>query len=269
MPFEELFQAAAIGLLKGSRKYDPTLINEGTGKPYRVSTFLVPFINGAMLHWLRDKGHMSGVKFPDSWRDHAPTVRRMANQGKTIQEVVEATGLRQQDIEEILQAQGATRLYDPDVHANASYDPDIYNPDPLDEVETYEELAENMRIADEAYAALSWANQRMLVTGWEMPRKRQLAYLPHQEFMRLVHRILRKEPVTIMKQTGLELEVDSVQVEKQKANKKQKDLEVLQKAEEQLALFAVLNTDEQIGKTASVDVGVSSAAADQPSDDPG
>lgn len=271
MPYDDLYLAALVGLLKGCRKYNPELINEVTGRSYMISTFVVPFIRGAMLHWLRDHGHSSGVKFPDAWRDHAPTVRRMANQGSTVQAVVEATGLSAQDVEEILQAQGATRLFDPDVHSNASYDLDVYDPDPLDEAETYDELAECLRIADEAYSAMRWADQRILVSSWNMPRKRRLAYLQHQDFMRLVGKVIRKEPVTIMKQTGIGIEIGSTESKttKRPSNNRDKDAEILKAAEKQLELLWAQNLEDLSGKTSTAEIGSSSASADQPSDKSG
>ena len=73
MPWDDLFLVASMGLLKACRLYDPERICPSTGRPYAISTLAVPFIRGAMAQHLRDKGHTSGVKFPDRWRDKAPT----------------------------------------------------------------------------------------------------------------------------------------------------------------------------------------------------
>jgi len=183
MPFDDLFLVAAQGLLKGCRRFDPSRGN-------RLSTCVVPFIRGAMAQWLRDKGHSSGVKFPDRWRDKAPTVRRLAADGATLSAVVEATGLEASEVEAILEAQGATRTFDPEgYHASRE-------PDPWDEIEAYDELNEALRIADEAHAALKWADRQMLEAAWDAPRRRQLARLPYGQFLRHAQGVIRGEPIT-------------------------------------------------------------------------
>jgi DNA-directed RNA polymerase specialized sigma subunit len=178
MPFDDLFLVAARGLLNGCRKYDPERLNPATKRPYALSTCVVPYVRGAMTQWLRDKGHSSGVRFPDRWRDVAPTVRRLVADGATLSAVVEATGLAPEEVTAILEAQGATRLLDPEaLHANRE-------PDPWDEIEGYDELNEVLRIADEAHAALRWADRQMLETAWDAQPRRQVARMPHGQFLR-------------------------------------------------------------------------------------
>lgn len=48
-PYEDLFQEGNFGLIKAVEKFDPNL-----GKSF--SSFAVPFISGAIQHYLRDKG---------------------------------------------------------------------------------------------------------------------------------------------------------------------------------------------------------------------
>lgn len=48
-PYEDLFQEGNLGLIKAVEKFDPSL-----GKSF--SSFAVPFISGAIQHYLRDKG---------------------------------------------------------------------------------------------------------------------------------------------------------------------------------------------------------------------
>ena len=186
MPFDDLHMVAVRGLLNGCRRYDPSTGN-------RLSTCVVPFIRGAMAQWLRDRGHSSGVKFPDRWRDKAPMVRRMAADGATLSAVVEATGLEAAEVEEILEAQGATRSLDHESYRAERESRHDYEPDPWDEIEAYDELSDALRIADEAHAALWWADRLMLEQAWETRPRRQLARMPHGQFLRHAEGILRGE----------------------------------------------------------------------------
>lgn len=186
MPFEDLHLEATKGLLKGCRYYDPERINPESGEPYKLSTCVVPFIRGAMAQYLRDRGHSSGVKFPDRWRDKSPTVRRLAANGARLEQVVEATGLAAAEIEAILAAQGVTTQVDPDAQGFATYDPD-----PWDEVETCDELANALAIADLAHAFLKEADREMLVRNWDSSKRRQLARLPHGQFLLKARAIIR------------------------------------------------------------------------------
>ena len=234
MPFDDLFLVAASGLLKGCRRYDPQRLNPTTGRPYALSTCVVPFIRGAMAQWLRDRGHSSGVKFPDRWRDKAPTVRRLAGEGATLSAVVTATGLGREEVEAILEAQGATRCLDPDaLHATRE-------PDPWDEIESLDELNEALRIADEAHAALSWADRQMLEAAWDTPRRRQLARMPHGQFLRMAQGIIRGERLRpAPEQQALALELPAGDAEATGASPRRRltgAAEILQAAE-QLALF--------------------------------
>jgi len=225
MPFDDLFLVAAQGLLKGCRRYDPARGN-------RLSTCVVPFIRGAMAQWLRDKGHSSGVKFPDRWRDKAPTVRRMASDGATLSAVVEATGLAPAEVEAILEAQGATRCLDPDAHHTSR------EPDPWDEIEAYDELNEALRIADEAHAALRWADREMLEAAWEAPRRRQLARLPYGQFLRHAQGIIRGEPpARVTEQQALALMVPEVAGVEGKAGRRITEPAEILRVAEQLGLF--------------------------------
>jgi DNA-directed RNA polymerase specialized sigma subunit len=188
MPFDDLYLEASIGLLKGCRLYDPNRINAETGKSYRLSTCVVPYIRGAMAQWLRNRGIASGVKFSVQWRDKGPTVRRLTSAGASMDEIAAATGMSPQDVESLLKAQGATLPLDPDAFDLATSDPD-----PWDETEIYEELSEAMRIADLAHAALRPADQAMIERQWDSTKRRQLARLPHDQFMLKARGIIRGE----------------------------------------------------------------------------
>jgi hypothetical protein len=264
MPFDDLYLVAAQGLLKGCRRYDPLRLNPSTGQPYALSTCVVPFIRGAMAQWLRDRGHSSGVRFPDRWRDKAPMVRRLAGDGSSLAAISQATGLSAPDVEAILAAQGATRCFDPEAAGFASEDPD-----PFDEVEAFEELAEALAIADRAHAALSWADRQMLEQAWDRPRRRTLAGLQFGQFLVRVRRVRGGASLTSERQRALGLELPAaVDSTPERQRRITEPAEIL-KAAEQLALFGPCRDQDRSGKTAAADVGGSGAAGDQPSTGPG
>ena len=87
-PFEDFIGLALEGLINGCRRYDPTRINPATGRPYAVSTCVCPFIEGAIMHHIRDHGYEA--KLPSRWREYYPKVRRLLTEGQTLAQVVEA-----------------------------------------------------------------------------------------------------------------------------------------------------------------------------------
>lgn len=239
MPFDDLHLEAVKGLLKGCRYYDPARINPDSGEPYRLSTCVVPFIRGAMAQYLRTRGHSSGVKFPIAWRDKAPTVRKMAADGATLEAVVAATGLDGAEVEAILQAQGVTTQVDPDAQGFATYDPD-----PWDDVETCDALAEVLAIADLAHAFLRQADRDVLERSWESPKRRQLARLPHGQFLLKARGIIRG------REAGHEPKPPAIQFGPQMS------LDILERA-----------VNAEIGKTASAELLVDGeTSGNQPPD---
>lgn len=205
MPYDDLYLTACEGLIKGCRRYDPDLINPATGKSYALSTILVPYIRGAMLHWLRDKGHSSGVKFPDRWRDIAPTVRKMANNGSTIKDIHEVTSLPLDDIEGILQAQRPTTLLDPDIKNNLTTTE--VETDELDEAEFYDELAWALHLADQAYNSLAWSEKIQIESSWSLTSRggRKLASQQHRQFLIRSRRIAKGLPCPTEEQAELSM----------------------------------------------------------------
>jgi hypothetical protein len=256
MDLEPLQAVADIGLLKGCRLYDPNRINPGTGKPYSLSTCVVPYIRGAMLHYLRDKGHTSGVKFPDAWRDTAPRVRKLAGEGASLDAIAKEVGLPAPEIEAILQSQRTPAEFDPELG-----DPRSGAPDPLDEVEEHHELAEALAIADRAFAALHWGDQQMLINGWQMRRGPHLAPLPHGQFVFRVKRILQGLPVAAPR--GRPLPPLAAADHASAQPRLTASTQIIDTAE-QLGLFGAYL--DQGGKTPTAEIGSASAAGDQPSD---
>ncbi|MBW4584097.1 MAG: sigma-70 family RNA polymerase sigma factor [Aetokthonos hydrillicola CCALA 1050] len=69
LPFEELVQIGSGGLIKAVERFDPT-------KKRKFSSLAVPFIQGAILQWLRDKGRL--VKVPRNLQETHQKIKRYA-----------------------------------------------------------------------------------------------------------------------------------------------------------------------------------------------
>ena len=116
-PFEDFIGPALEGLINGCRRYDPERINPATGRSYAVSTCVCPFIEGAIMHLIRDGGY--DVKLPSRWREHYPKVRRLLTEGQTLAQVVAAIpAFTEGEIVEMLGAmqQGSVSLDGGDGH---------------------------------------------------------------------------------------------------------------------------------------------------------
>jgi DNA-directed RNA polymerase specialized sigma subunit len=205
MPFEDLYQVALIGLIKGCRKYDPTKINPKNGEPYKLSTIAVPFIDGAMRQYLRDRGHSSGVKFPDRWRDKASKVRKLHSEGTRIEDIACDTDLRVDEISEILEAQSTSVMLDPDIK--------LYAVDKDEEMEEFYELDQALMIADSAHESISEADQNLLEAAWNHPRRRQIAIGPFYQFMQKARKISSGISIATEKQIDLSIELEEVPTE--------------------------------------------------------
>ena len=116
-PFEDFIGPALEGLINGCRRYDPKRINPATDRSYAVSTCVCPFIEGAIMHHIRDGGY--DVKLPSRWREHYPKVRRLLTEGQTLAQVVAAIpAFTEGEIVEMLGAmqQGSVSLDGGDGH---------------------------------------------------------------------------------------------------------------------------------------------------------
>jgi hypothetical protein len=116
-PFEDFIGPALEGLINGCRRYDLTRINPATGRPYAVSTCVCPFIEGQIMHHIRDGGY--DVKMPSKWREYYPKVRRLLGEGQSLARVVAAIpAFTEGEIVEMLGAmqQGSVSLDGGDGH---------------------------------------------------------------------------------------------------------------------------------------------------------
>lgn len=85
LPFEELVQIGSGGLIKAVERFDPT-------KKRKFSTLAVPFIQGAILQWLRDKGRL--VKIPRNLQEIYQKINRYSiNEGITYNQATSALGV--------------------------------------------------------------------------------------------------------------------------------------------------------------------------------
>jgi RNA polymerase sigma factor (sigma-70 family) len=69
LPFEELVQVGTLGLIKAVERFDPS-------KKRKFSTLAIPFIQGGILQWLRDKGRL--VKVPRNLQETYQKIKRYA-----------------------------------------------------------------------------------------------------------------------------------------------------------------------------------------------
>ena len=71
LPFEELVQIGSGGLIKAVERFNPS-------KKRKFSSLAVPFIQGAILQWLRDKGRL--VKVPSNLQETHQKIKRYARE---------------------------------------------------------------------------------------------------------------------------------------------------------------------------------------------
>ncbi|MBN3993867.1 MAG: sigma-70 family RNA polymerase sigma factor [Nostoc sp. NMS2] len=70
LPYEELVQIGTVGLIKAVERFDPT-------KKRKFSTLAIPFIQGGILQWLRDKGRL--VKVPRNLQETHQKIKRYSD----------------------------------------------------------------------------------------------------------------------------------------------------------------------------------------------
>lgn len=80
-----LESAAFEGLCQAAAKYDPELINENTNKPMKFSSLAVPYIRGAVLHYIRDRTY--SMRLTHRMRELWVKGRKLLNKGMTDIEI--------------------------------------------------------------------------------------------------------------------------------------------------------------------------------------
>lgn len=80
-----LESAAFEGLCQAAAKYDPELINENTNKPMKFSSLAVPYIRGAVLHYIRDRTY--SMRLTHRMRELWVKGRKLLNKGMSDIEI--------------------------------------------------------------------------------------------------------------------------------------------------------------------------------------
>ena len=149
--YQELEALAYVGLIKGVRKFDPR-------KGYKLSTICVPYINGEILHYFRDKGY--AIKYPSKWREVIPKARKMLEAGTQPKEISEVLGMTLAELEEMLGSMcGTSELRDEVIGSTEDgLEVDLLRP--------LEALAEM------SWKRLNWADQQFIQSWWETNKRR-------------------------------------------------------------------------------------------------
>jgi len=208
-PYDELEAVAYLGLIRGCRKYNPERINPATGEPYKLSTAVVPFVQGEVLHWFRDHGHT--IKYPSRWREQWGRIQRlMADPDVPAEEVAERAGMTLDELREMLGAMTGTSNLDDHIGADGVSDAE---PE-LDRLQPLRDLV--LR----ALALLYPGDRDQLLLWWEKPRRLAFPSGPMQQFHRRLKTLLQGRRPTEVLQLALALDVEAVAVEKVKRQRR-------------------------------------------------
>lgn len=212
-PYDELEAIATLGLLRGVRVYDPKKINPKSGEPYKISTILVPFINGEILHHFRDHGYQ--IKFPSKWREKWGKVKRlMADSTLSAQDVALQSGLDESEIEEMCNAM--TPIHNLD---------DIHGSDGYDEAEISEDrLTPLMKLVNKAWDNLSIPDRGLFLKWWGSPGKVAFPFGPMQQYHRRLKTILSGRRLSDYQQIELGIVVDRTIKTTERRRKERKEM---------------------------------------------
>jgi AraC-like DNA-binding protein len=216
-PYDDLEAIAFVGLIRGCRRYDPERLNPGTGKPYALSTIVVPFIAGEILHHFRDRGH--AIKFPSRWREQWGKVQRlMADPDLSAQEVAEQCGLSSAELSEMLGAMTGTANLD-DLHGADGYEavePELPRIAPL------------QALVRQAWENLHPGDRGTLLSWWNAPRRAAHPLGPLQQFHRRLQALLQGRRLSEVLQLALAAEVPTLTAAEAKAKRLEADRQFLE-----------------------------------------
>ena len=225
-PYDDLEAVAFVGLIRGCRRYDPERLNPGTGRPYALSTIVVPFITGEILHNFRDKGH--AIKFPSKWREQWGKVQRLlADPEVSAQEVAERSGFSTDEIAEMLNAMAGTSNLD-DLHgADACNAAELELP----------VVAPLQALVRQAWSNLHPGDQAMIIGWWSALRRVAYPVGPLQQFHRRLQALLKGRRLSEVMQLSLGVTVPTVTPEA-KPPRRRRSRKALHAAAVQLGLMA-------------------------------
>ena len=156
--YQELEALGYLGLIKGCRKYDPR-------SGYKLSTICVPYINGEILHFFRDKGY--AIKYPSKWREIMPKARKRMEAGEAPADIAADLNMSLRDLEEMLDSMcGTSELRDEVVGAG----------DHQIEVDLLKPL---VVLAHRSWQWMAAVDQQQVVNWWEQNKRR--AAVPRQQ----------------------------------------------------------------------------------------
>lgn len=136
--YRTLESAAFEGLCAAAARYNPELINEATNRPMKFSSLAVPYIRGAILHYIRDKTY--SMRLTHRMRELWVKGKKLLNRGMTDLEVSQALEI---DIKEWQDVKSACS--GPPLELKDQAKPtDPLEPDEVDMLSAYEQQAEQL-----------------------------------------------------------------------------------------------------------------------------
>ena len=236
MPYDDLFAAGWVGLLNACRRYDPER-RQPSGIPYRISTVAVPFVEGAMKRFLRDKGH--ALRFPNCWRELSPRVRRLHGEGKADAVIAAELGIPEAEVAEMLGAMGPLSELQHELVGGCSEANDEEDDDCLQDL---------LELAERAWKRLHPDDRSYFEAYWNTPRRITFPTQQLQQFRGAVRRLVgdRRAPGGVQRtELGFEVMVSGFHVSRRRRSTEHPPIapEDLTARAEQLGLFALLAGD--------------------------
>ncbi len=236
MPYDDLFAAGWVGLLNACRRYDPER-RQPSGIPYKISSVAVPFIEGAMKRFLRDKGF--AVRFPNCWRELSPRVRRLNGEGLSNAAIAEQLGIPVQEVAEMLGAMGPVAELQHEL---------VGGPLEVAEEESDDCLQDLLELAGRAWKRLHPDDRAYFEAYWANPRRITFPTQQMQQFRGAVRRLVgdRRAPGGVQRtELGFEVMVSGFHVRRggRRVAAAPADLEEVAARAEQLGLFSLLAGD--------------------------
>ena len=93
--YQTLESVAFEGLCKAAYRYDPSKVNEATGRSMKFSSLAVPTIRGELLHWIRDRTY--SIRIPHKMREQWVKGRKLLYRGASDLEVAKELGVSKED----------------------------------------------------------------------------------------------------------------------------------------------------------------------------
>ena len=173
--YQELEALAYLGLIKGIRKFDPR-------KGFKLSTICVPYVNGEILHFFRDKGY--AIKYPSRWREVMPKARKSLEAGHDPAVISDELGMTLAELEEMLGSMCGTSELRDEVVGEGEHDVELDLLRPLE------------GLAIMAWERMSWADKTFIVNWWKANRRRAPRPQPQlASFDRLTLHLLEGRPL--------------------------------------------------------------------------